>query len=394
MNVMNRLCVLLSLACLIVNTAPCRADDRPASPSLSFWTVGGGDGVRARFGIDLHAVLNQTEGSITARDRLLLALAEAPLTIGQIHEGSGLPEEDIAPLLVELASVHLVRQDDDGRWMTSVPVITDRQMLVIRTDLLPVAREVARYLRQGSDWAKKLYDQVKTPTDPAWANSAHLLYDKFLIDGSFHKFINLLDREQHASEMYSPDQKKIPAFFLERGEHFCTFGTNWYEFNSDQAQREIYVLHGGILGRQSIPMNRFRGNNAFGVMLARIKPDGNLLALTEKEKNMLRALEWVANDRLLVPIIRSATIRSLTPWLEREGRAAAEVFFSEHSLITESYRNSCYARFSEAPGDYIQVCYHILFGLIIEQLVAEGVLPPIPETVPEHFGVYFMFGKS
>ena len=48
---------------------------------------------------------------------------------------------------------------------------------------------------------------------------------------------------------------------------------------------------------------------------------------------------------------------------------------------------------SDATGDYIQVCYHILFSEIIAQLIKTGALPPIPESVPEHFGVFITIGS-
>jgi hypothetical protein len=372
-------------------SALCPAQRRPAS--LSFWTVGGGEGVRARFGKGLYPVLNRPNENKIQLDRLLLTLAEAPLNEVQIRTQSGLPADKITASLSELASVRLVRQDNNGRWMTTIPVITDRQMLKIRNDLLPVARKVARYLHQQADQARKLYNHVKAPTDPTWEEAAHLILDKFLIDGTFHHSINTIGKEHDIQKHYSQDQKKLPAFFLERGEHFSTFGTNWYDFTREDIRREVYVLHGGVLNRLTIPMNRYRGNRDFAAMIARITPDGSIHALTDKDQAILKDLEWIDGGRLLVPVIQAKTIRSLNPWLKQEGKAAAHVFFKEHVLIMDSYRDSCYATFSDAAGDYIQVCYHVLFGLIIEQLVERGVLPSIPTPLPEHFGVYLQFGE-
>lgn len=108
---------------------------------------------------------------------------------------------------------------------------------------------------------------------------------------------------------------------------------------------------------------------------------------------MLRALKWVTEERLLVPTVQAATIKSLRPTLEKIGNEAAEVAFEHISDLTESFIDSPYSKFSEESEDYIQVCYHVLFGVLIEQLEIQGVVSPIPRPVPEHFGVYLVFGK-
>jgi hypothetical protein len=108
---------------------------------------------------------------------------------------------------------------------------------------------------------------------------------------------------------------------------------------------------------------------------------------------MLKDLEWIAEESLLVPIVQANTIKSLWPMMEKIGHDAAEVAFERFSDITDSFAGSPYSEFSDGSDDYVQVCYHVLFGVLIEQLVENGVVSPIPEPVPEYFGVYFVFGK-
>jgi hypothetical protein len=39
------------------------------------------------------------------------------------------------------------------------------------------------------------------------------------------------------------------------------------------------------------------------------------------------------------------------------------------------------------------VCYHALFGLVLEQFAEMQVLLQFPDPVPEHFGVYIIMGE-
>jgi hypothetical protein len=326
-------------------------------------------------------------------NRFMLAVAERPLSEQQIAEKVALSPSRVTYFTAGLDSIKLLGKDDQGRWATTIPVITDKSMKTIRDDMTPIAYEVAQHIKGEVVRIQQLYDVEKSPSDPSWEAVAHLILDKFLVDGEFHGAISDLERERGIKELYVGNQKHLPAFFLERGEHFSTFGSNWYAFKQSEEQREIYVLHGAVLNRYKILMNKYRGDKDFSSALFKITKEGGINALTEQEKEMFKFLDWITEDRLLVPVVYARTIRSLMPVFERVGRSAAEVGFENHSLIIDSFNNSPYSEFSEGGGDYIQVCYHALFGLIIEQLVDAGVLPPIPEPVPEFFGAFIIFGR-
>ena len=131
----------------------------------------------------------------------------------------------------------------------------------------------------------------------------------------------------------------------------------------------------------------------FAAGLFKISPEGGLDYLTDREKEMLRDLDWILGDHLLIPIVKAATIKSLWPAMENIGRDAAEVAFAKFTDITDSYNKSTYSKFLDNKEDYIQVLIHSLFGLTIEHLVRSGTVSQIPEPVPESFGVYIIFGK-
>lgn len=358
---------------------------------LRFWTVG--DGINVRFGTDVYQALDRLRENTSQLDEFLLTIADGPLTKMQILERSGLRQSQVDYFITNLDSLKLINKDDQDRWATVLPVITDKQMKIIRKDLNPMANSVAQYLKKEMHPIKTLYDRVKSPLDPPWEDIAHLIVDKFIIDGTFHSHINKLERERDVRKRDGRHRRTAQAFFLEFGKNFSTFGSNWYAYNQGGNQREVYVLHGAVLDRYDVAMNKYRGSREFATALFNITLEGGIYTLTDLEKEMLKSLGWIANDGLLVPIVRAVTIKSLWPAIEKIGRDAAGVAFGNFSAITDSYSKAPHSKFLENDDDYIQVCIHVLFGLIIEHLVKNGAVSRIPDPVPESFGVYFVFGK-
>lgn len=369
--------------------APCGAQGHQAVPELSFWVVGS-SGVPARFGPDLYPTLGADKPVV---DRLLLALAEQPQPENQLRVRTGLDRAQLEATLARLAAVHVVARDGGGRWATTVPVMTDRQMMRLREVLTPLARAVARKIDAASAELIALYDRVKSPGDPPWESVSHLVIDKFLIDGAFHSAIVQGEEERGFRRYYSQTQQILPAFFFGQGEHFSTFGTNWYPFARNDSQRAVYVLHGSALRRQHIRMNAYRQDPVITQAIFAVGADGEIDSLSEEGKNGFRALGWIKGAQLLVPVVQARTIKALLPRVEEISRDAASVVLDDFSVMVDAFDSSPYARFLNGGGDYLQVCYHTLFGITIEQLMDVGVVPPLPDPVPEAFGVYIVFGK-
>jgi hypothetical protein len=359
---------------------------------FTFYTVGSG-GIGARFGTNVYQVLDSLRENTGQLDEFLFTIAEEPLTMNQIRERSGLTQSQVEYLITHLDSCNIVKKYDQNRWATTVPVVTDNQMKIIREDLTPMANCVAQYLKKETHQIKTLYDEVRSPLDPSWEDVSHLFISKFIIDGTFHSHLNRLKRERDVSGSDNREISVIPAYIRRKGEYNSNFGCNWYKFIEGDDQREVYVLHGAIFDRYGIKMNKYRGDQYFAAGLFKISPEGGIDSLTDQEKEMLRDLNWISGDRLLIPIVKAATIKSLWPAMENIGRDAAEVAFAKFSDITDSYNRSNYSRFLDNDEDYIQVLIHSLFGLTIEHLVRSGTVSQVPETVPESFGVYFVFGK-
>jgi hypothetical protein len=274
-----------------------------------------------------------------------------------------------------------------------VPVITDQRIKVIKEQLHPIASGVSSFIEGVVSQLTALYDEVKSESDPPWQDVAHLIVDKFIVDGSFHRAVGTLERQRGIGVHYNQAQNHITAFFLERGENFSAFGTNWYAFNEGDAQREVYVLHGALFRRYDIQMNRYRGDGGFSSALFKVSPEGGLGSLTSREIEMLEELGWLSGSRFAVPLVQANTLKALLPLADTIGAGAAEVLFENHSSITDSFDESPHSRFLDAGGDYLQVCYHTLFSSVLEELVNSGVLPPLPESIPEYLGVYVVLGK-
>jgi hypothetical protein len=227
-----------------------------------------------------------------------------------------------------------------------------------------------------------------------WTNFWGAGHDKFLVDGSFLGAIDRLEQERGVHQRYyNHDQDIIPAFFLERGEHFSTFGTNEYEFQNGSEQRQVYVLHGAVLKRYDIRMNGRRSDAVLSAALFHLTSAGGTESLTGNEMEVLKTLGWIENDRLQVPVMQAKTVQALMPLVEKIGADAGNVVLDEHSAIIKAFDHSPYSRFQHSSGDYIQACYHVLFDLVLEQLAATGVPSAFPQPAPEHFGVFIIMGQ-
>jgi hypothetical protein len=382
------------LLCFISCLIRCGDSNHSGSnnPEFAFWTVGSGD-INDRFGTNTYQVLDSLRKNTGLLDEFLSTIAEKPLTKNQIRAKSGLTRSQVDFIITRLNESNFIKKVNRDQWATTIPVVTDNQMKKIRKDLTPMADSVARYISNEAYRIRSLYDQVKLSRDPSWENVSHLIISKLIIDGTFHSNLNRLKRKSKAGEHDTREESVMPAFLLQKGGNNLNFGCNWYKFNEAEDQREIFVLHGAVLNRFHIDMEKHRRDQEFSAGLFKISPEGGLDSLTNSEKEMLLKLGWISGDRLLVPIVEAGTIKRLFPEMENIGKDAAEVAFAGFEDITDSYNRSTYSEFLDYDEDYIQVLIHSLFGLTIEHLVRMGTVSGIPETVPESFCVYFVFGK-
>lgn len=384
-----RLIPIITLAMAWGSTSPSAGQHRSEASGLSFWTVGSA-GVDARFGSELYRKLDEDKDAI---DQVLLAIAEEPLPRDRILKRAALSRAHLLEIISSLEALHIIRQDGQGGWATTVPVFTDDELKRLRQRLARLARGVTQEVQGKLSGLVARYEQVKSPQDPPWEDVAHLMIDKFIVDGTFHSAVGEVERERDGRRDHGEDQQLIPAFFLERGENFTAFGSNWYRFTGRDAQREVYVLHGSMFDRYDIRMNAYRGDRNMSAALFGITPAGGLESLGASERELLGTLGWIGNDRLLVPVVQAATVKALWPALEEIGVGAAHVVSENLAVITEAFDSSPYSRFLDTDRDYVQACYHTLFGVVLGQLVEAGVVPNVPHPVPEHFGVYIIMGK-
>lgn len=381
---------LCSIICLLHCSEPEYSSS--SHPEFVFMTVGSSN-INARFGVKIYQALDSLRNKTGKLDEFLFTIAEEPLTPDQVRERSSLTQAEVEYIIAYLDSCNFIKRIYKNQWATTLPVITDNQMKNIRMDLAPMANSVTQYFEKAIPRVKVLYDEVRSPSDPSWQDVSHLIVDKLIIDATFHRNLNRLKRGNDIIESDEQTKSVMPAFLLHRGENFSNFGCNWYKFNEGGDQREVYVLHGAILDRYDIKMEKYRGNEHFSACLFSISPDGDIGSLTYREKEMLRDLNWIADDHLLIHIVKARTIKSIMPELENIGREAAEIAFDRIADITDSYESSNYSQFISHKEDYIQVLIHSLFGLTIEQLVNSGTVSHVPEGVPESFGVFIVDGR-
>jgi hypothetical protein len=388
----GRCLAIISFSLLFFLTG-CSRTNEPATEAaeVNFWTVGSGGGT-VRFGKDFVSIFQEIDKDKAALSSFLLAIAEQPQNEKNIARKTALPPSKIAELISECGSIKWIKEKQD-KWASTVPVITDRQVILIEERLTPLALSVAERVKVSVQELKSRYEKEKEASGPSWNEVAHLVIDKLLVDGTFHGAIENLEEQKTGMGFYTQDQKILPAFFLEHGEHAANFGCNWYRFEHDGALREIYALHGTLLDRIEIPMNRYRNDPAFSSLIFKVSPTGECVDLSQPELEVFRGLGWLDGEHLAIPIVHADTIKTFLPLLRDTGKEMAEIVFADYSVFLDSFKSSPYAEFVDGAGDYIQACYHILFSMIIDKLVEERIIPSVPRPVPDSFAVYMTLGS-
>lgn len=358
--------------------------------SFSFWTVG--NSARGRFG-DWYPMYSELEKNEELLFCLLNELAGKQATIDEILTSCEFERTLLNNAIDSLLKHNFIGRLDDGALYSKIPVMTHGEMKLLQSSLKPIAERVAKCIDQEIISTVEVYNRSKQISDPEWEDISHLVIDKFIIDASFHHGMTTLEKENGYKKYYSDEQKDIPAFFLQNGSIYGTFGVNWYGIKGSEQERHVYVLHGAPFKRFDIPFNKYGRSENFADIFHRISNDGGLERLNNDEIKIFSDLGWVKHNTLTIPFIQAESIRIIKDQVEKIGIKASKLVFEDFSVIMNCYEDSAHSNYSSGAGDYLQVCYHLLFSSIIEELIELGTLPAIPEPVPEDIGVYVTIGS-
>jgi len=362
---------------------------------LIFLIVGNKGAQIQRFGKNFDSQSPWMKSFTEKKDKVhsfLLAIAEGPLGRKNISEKARLSDEEVKDISNLLLALNLVFPKGDG-WATTVPVVTDREMSTIKTNLTPLAQKATACLENYILQIKKEYENSRSSSAPKWENIAHLIVDKFLLDGVFRNTLEKLAKEKDMRKHYTESQEILPVFFLENGKNLMYIGCNWYPFTKNNEMRQLFVLHGTLFNRPTILVNTYKQNPGLHSALFKLFPGNEGPEFTEEEKRIMQELGWIEKKDVLVPVIDGNELRALYPLVNEAGKKAAEEVFENFEEILSSFQKSPYSKFMSGDGDYIEYCYHALMCLIAEQLTSQSLLPPIPNPVPEHFGVFILIGR-
>ena len=142
--------------------------------SLTFLIVGGRNGFIERFGevTPFRQVFYSPDKKKLA-EKMLLNIACQPLSKEQITQQSGLSEDEFEEISSLLLSLNMISVKN-GTWTTDLPVLTGREMAVLRQKLSPLADKMAEAASGSIPQIKNLYDQNRRSSDPEWEETAHL----------------------------------------------------------------------------------------------------------------------------------------------------------------------------------------------------------------------------
>lgn len=369
-------------------------NDVPQNPKLSKWIVGNNKGIKARFGANFYDIwdsLRMVRNDRVLLNRFMYSIAEQPLTEKQIITSSSLTQSRVSFYISKLGSINLIKNVGHGRWALTIPVFTDNQIAKIKRDLEPMAKNVAQYMKKESVGLKTLYEQAKTPSESSWEDVSHLIIDNFIVDGEFLWALVDLEKENSDHHANGIHESGTPIFIFERGPNLSILGTNMEYFSEGKDQRNIYILHGKAINRFGV--TNYMWQEKCESELYKITPDGDFSSFTDTEIETWRKEGWIVGDKLMVPVVKAETIKSFWPAIEKVGKKAAKVAFENFGDIVKSFNDSPHAKFLKGSDDYIQFCFHILFGMVVENMKEYGVVAPVPDPTPGYFGVYFIFGN-
>jgi len=354
---------------------------------LYFLIVGGRAALEKRFGPDFKKFYFGDH--IAAMDSLLLAIAENPLEKSQIVSQTGLPAEEIDKLVSMAQSLSLIVPRDKAR-ATTVPVFTGQEMAAIESSLSPLGETIASHVSAMIPQLSDTYTKARPVGDPDWDKVAHFLVDFSLMDIAFLMGLRQLETQKGSRQYYSEAQTTLPAFFLELGSNFTNFGCNYYSYAISEKNIgiNVSVLHGTLFNRTEILMNQYENNPELPMTLFKLTPPGSKEALLEKERKLLAGLGWLEQGKPVVPVFDINTQIKMYPQIQKAGRAAAEIVFSNFDVLVGGFQKSVYAKFFDGAGDYLQYAYHVLMYITIEKLIQKGFLPPILQPVPKWFGTF------
>jgi len=368
--------------------------DVPQDPKLSMWIVGNNKGIEARFGSNFYDIwdsLREVRNDRVLLNRFMYSIAEQPLTENQIIESSGLSQSKVSFYVSKLDSINLIKNVGHGRWALTIPISTDNQNAKIKQALKPMAENVSQYLKKESVRLKTLYEQAKTPSESSWEDVSHLIFDNLIVDGEFLWGLVDLEKENNDHHANGKHESGTPMFIFERGPNLSILGTNMEYFSEGNDQRNIYILHGKAINRFGV--TNYMWQEKCKSELYKITPDGDFSSFTDEEIETWRKEGWIVGDKLMVPVVKAETINSFWPAIEKTGKEAAKVAFENFGDIVQSFNDSPHAKFLDGSDDYIQICFHILFGMVVENMKEYGVVAPVPDPTPGYFGVYFIFGN-
>ncbi len=369
-----------------------RQSPQQEQSGLTFLIVGGRDGFIKRFGeVTPFRQIFYSSDKKKLAEKMLKSIACQPLSKEQIIIQSGLSEDEFEEISSLLLSLNMISLKNDT-WTTTLPVLTGREMAVLRQKLSPLADKMAEASSSSVPQIKNLYDQNRLLSDSEWEETAHLFISYFLLDTFLLRSLITLEEKRGFRQHYSEKQKIIPAFFLETGENFTNFGCNSYSFKGKENSQNIYVfvLHGTLFERIQISLNRYEKNPDLSSALFKLILTEEKPSLSDQESKILDDLGWLEQDKLKVPMINSRIRAPLTPPLAKAAESTAEVVFENFNIILDTFRDSPYSKFLDGAGDYIQYSYHVLMYLTIEKLIQQGILPAIPKPLPEYFGTYVL----
>lgn len=347
-----------------------------------------------RFGKDWYKSLAILEENGDYLNCLLQTIATEPKAKEDIIANCGINQHWLSKAVEILKSHNCLGENPANEYYSKVPILTEIEMKRMQESLTPIARSIAKRIKCTIPEIKQKYNDFKSDSDPSWEVVAHFIIDKLLLDGQFHLGLVKLEKENGFRDLYSQDQKKIPAWFLQNYTQYGTFGSNWYSIKNNGAIRDIYYLHGSPLMRFKFPVNHYKHNPVFKSAIHKIDPDGTIAQLSAEEIQILNELHWIDRTKLLVPLISYKGLKKIYEnELKDLGFETAQMVCDNFSVIINIYNESPYAAFSSGAGDYIQVCYHLLFTGIINELIKMDAIPPVTKPCPDYFGVYITVGS-
>ncbi|KPV62458.1 MAG: hypothetical protein AOA65_1820 [Candidatus Bathyarchaeota archaeon BA1] len=353
-----------------------------------FFCVGDGRKLVGRFGANPWELLY----SKPEMERIMLLLGDGGKPLLDLLAHLKLDKDNALELLENLSSHKLVF-NKEGKFFTTIPVLTRGKSMQLKRYLEPIALREAVAIEKEMGYIKEAVLSMPFSEGFAWDDLAHIIIDALILDLGTLNSLQLIEKEKGIYDLRTDWQKVIPFFGVENDpDSIPNLGVN----SNTVDGFGLSFMHSTLFERKIDPFDvvkNERNKQLISILFEKTTPLPHLFVeVGEEPVRSLLQLNWVRrkNDEisLNLPAIRAVDREPLSKLVKKVSEGVAQAVIESIDIIRQSYETLDYYSWLPGIGDYLEIVYHMLMAYTTKELVRRGLLPKIPEELPPNWSVW------